>query len=421
MPQVPTNHHDLAIWLLNQLENIALVGNGAWEGVLPSEFDFQEVITALENAPKQLNGVCSEATRTIEFYPETVGVYQTLEAFFTNPANFRTAPSKFSILELPYSSGTDHPTPTIIKNYLDAVKLCKLLSKVADHSSDNGGALHFIKSHESKLEVKLVYQQADLCPLPSLDKFDADFVRSTHHEEPKRNIIRTTLLDIFKGSKSISIAAFFEKFESFFEDVCSSYAMYTSDFSYEKIRTEVEKQNLEDTFRINKTVSDIQNQLLALPAALVLAGAGIQNESNMKNIAIWIGVTIFGWLMWKLITNQQHSIKSISKEINIRQGRLSDQPDAVASRFTDAFNDLNKRATEQMSILQGIRLIVIVIWAVVTVMAYTAVCPNHAETLYQWLTSLELPLSWIDLIEEKIIAMQTMTHFIQCFFYPKSC
>lgn len=401
MPQVPTNPHDLALWLLKQLENVASVGNGAWEGVLPSEIDFEEVTAALDAAPKALCGVCSAATRTIEFYPETAGVYQTLQSFFSNPANIRATPSKFSILEISYSSGTDQEPPSVIKNYLNAVKLCRLLSRVADHTSDNGSSLHFIKSHDCKLEVKLVYEQGDLCDLSSVEKFAAEFVESTHHQEQKRNIIRTTLLDSFKGAKSITAAALFKKFENFFEDVSSSYTMYTTDFSYEKIRTEVEKQNLDDTVRINKTVSEIQNQLLALPAALVLAGAGIQNESNMKNIAIWVGITIFGWLMWKLITNQQHSIKAISKEICLRQKQLSDQPDAVASRFTEAFTGLHTRATEQTSILRGIRFIVVFIWGVVTIMTYTAVFPESAEPVLQWLKSPEIPTSWVSWINEK--------------------
>lgn len=369
------------------------MGNGAWEGTLPSEIDFEEVIGALEAAPVALSGLCSEVTRTIEFYPQAAGVYQSLDSFFSNQANIRSTPPRFTIREIPYSSSSDQGPPPIIKNYLDAVKLCKLLSKVADHTSDNGSSLHFIKSHDCKLEVKLVYGQRDLRNLPSVEKFSNEFVQSTHHQDQKRNIIRTTLLDVFKGSKSITVADFFEKFESFLEEASSSYAMYTTDFSYEKIRTEVEKQNLDDTVRINKTVSEIQNQLLALPAALVLAGAGIQNESNLKNIAIWVGVTIFGWLMWKLIENQQHTIQSIRKEIELRKDKLSDQPDAVASRFKEAFDNLFERVDEQKSILRGIRFVVIIIWVVVTAMAYTVVFPENAEALFQWFKYFLIPLS----------------------------
>src|SRR3546814_1746328 len=72
-------------------------------------------------------------------------------------------------------------------------------------------------------------------------------------------------------------------------DVCSSdlasdakrsLSMYMAEFSVKKVTAEVERQNLEDTLSLNKTLSDIQNQLLALPAAILLAGATIKRSEE---------------------------------------------------------------------------------------------------------------------------------------------
>lgn len=396
MPPLPETPHELALWLLEHLEGVASVGNGAWEGVLPSQWDFREITRRVESSGRGFGGICDEDSRTIEFYPHSVGVYESMAEFFDHPANLRSVPRKFTIRELSYTFEAGAPQPALIENYLAATKLCEILSKASDHQSDNGNSQHFIKSHDAKIEVRLIYEIDDLTPLPSINDFEDEFIKNSHHKDQKRSIIRSTLLEIFKGRRIITVGDIIKNFGDFSQNARSSYVMYTADFSYEKIRTEVEKQNLEDAVRLNKTVSEIQNQLLALPAALVLAGAGIDEKSAMKNWAIWIGITIFGWMMWKLINNQLHSVGAIEKEIEFREGKLSEQPDMVASRFSGTFTQLKNRVSEQKRVLNGIRWVVAVIWVVVSVMSFSVLYPEWSIEIRDFFNSLteRLPVLW---------------------------
>lgn len=384
MPQIPENPHDMALWLLTQLENVQHVGGGGWQGFLPSTLDFRDVVSHLDKIGGGLAGLSDEDARSIEFYPETVKVYQSFSDFLSHPSNLKAVPDRFTIREFGYTHGdkSNFEVPDQVAKYQVAAKLCELLPRVADHSANNGMSQHFIKSHDAKVEVKLEYQPADLVPLPSLELFASEFVNSSHHKDQKLNIVRSALLDLFKGKKVVTVGDMLPRFEEFMANVHSSYVMFTADFSYEKIRMEVEKQNLEDTLRLNKTVSDIQNQLLALPAALVLAGAGIQKDETFKNVAIWIGVCIFAWLMRALVSNQEHSVKAIENEICLRQQKLADQPDAVSNRFADAFSALGTRVADQKEVLRGIRWAVAMIWIVVTVMIVMAFFPSLPE--YFW-------------------------------------
>ncbi len=394
MPQLPNNSHDLALWLLTQLENVQLVGDGVWQGILPSSWDFGSTVKRLEEVQGGLAGVSDERSRSIEFYPGSAKVYQTLADFFSHPGNLRVVPSIFTIRDLGYTHGKGDKTnvPEQVANYLAAASLCELLPRVADHSSNNGVSQHFIKSHDAKVEMRLEYQPTNLVPLPSLGLFAADFVDNPLHKDQKLNIVRSALLDVFKGKRLVTVGDFLPRFEEFMDNVRSSYVMYTADFSYEKIRMEVEKQNLEDTLRLNKTVSDIQNQLLALPAALLLAGAGIQKSETLKNLAIWIGVCIFAWLMRTLVKNQAHSIDAIQKEVGLRKQKLADQPDGVSNRFADAFNTLEARVTDQMKVLRGIRWAVVMIWFVVTAMIFSVFFPDLAVSWWTFLSELPVRL-----------------------------
>jgi hypothetical protein len=385
MHQLPNNQHDWALWLHENLDYIQAVGGGRWQGTLATKWDFQEIIQVLNDLPGNLIGVSDSNTRSIEFNPSFANVYQCIDEFFSHPVNHRRVPAVFTIRDLAYTHGKVVDRPVQIDHYLAAVQLCQLLTQVADHVENNGVTLYFLKSHDAKLELKLEYQSKSLAPLPSIELFAAEFVGNTHHQDQKRNIVRSALLDLFKGKRCVSISELLPCFEAFMDNVRSSYAIYTTDFSYEKIRTEVDKQNLEDTLRLNKTVSDIQNQLLALPAALLLAGAGITKDQSLKNFAVWIGICIFAWMMRALVLNQGHSINAIKNEIELRKKKLEDQPADISKRFTGIFNELTKRVKDQVKVLRSIRRAIGLIWFIVTVMVLSVFFPNVETTIYEWL------------------------------------
>ncbi len=353
MPLFPNNPHDWALWLFENLEDVQHAGAAAWEGVLPKTWDFQKVVQQLEALPGSLAGLPDESTRKIEFHPASAKVYQSLEEFFSHPANLRGVPDHFTVRDLAYTHGALADKPEQIVNYLATVRLCRLLSSMADHLGNNGVSLHFIKSHDAKIEVKLEYRLQDLATLPSLDSFASNFVESTHHQDQKRNIVRSALLEVFKGSRVIALTDLIPRFEVLADSVRSSYAMYVAEFSFEKVRAEIEKDNLDSTLKLNKTLSDIQNQLLAVPVTLVLVGGQMLPESGytIKNFVIWIGSLVFGWLMGLLITNQCHAVDAIREEIRLRKTKVDSQPNGIGEKFKKGFADLEKRGRSQVRTL----------------------------------------------------------------------
>jgi hypothetical protein len=388
MRHLPSNPHDWALWLHEHLDGVQVAGGGRWQGTLPVKWSFQEIDQKLDELPGSLVGRSDPNTRTIEFNPSSAKVYQCVDEFFSHPSNLRKVPGQFTIRDLAYTHDKVIDIPDQVANYLAAVRLCLLLTQVADHVENNGISLYFLKSHDAKLEVKLEYQSKYLVPLPSIELFASEFVGNTHHQDQKRNIVRSALLDVFKGKRCVSISELLPCFEAFMDNVRSSYAMYTADFSYEKIRTEVDKQNLEDTLRLNKTVADIQNQLLALPAALLLAGAGIAKEQTLKNLAVWIGVCIFVWMMRTLVHNQDHSIRAIKDEIELRKQKLAEQPEDISKRFTGVFDALQRRVADQENVLQSIGRAIVLIWLVVTAMVLSVFFPKCTEAIVHGIDAL---------------------------------
>jgi hypothetical protein len=280
----------------------------------------------------------------------------------------------FTVRDLNYTHGKTQPVPQAITNYLDTAQLWQLLSASADYQVDQ--AVVFIKTFEEKIEVRADYQAQDLRPLDGLASFAAVYFESDHHKEQKRNIIRSSLLEVCKGELVVRLSDLLPRFDDFVERVKASYSLYTADFSFEKLRSEVDKQNVDDTLRLNKTLSDIQNQLLALPAALMLAGAGVKDTVWSTNLSIWIGVTVFIWVMHQLVKNQQNSIASIDQEIQLRVEKVKEQPADVSQRVLPRFQSLQERVVSQKSVLQNIRYAVLLVWLVSTTIVVNAQWPG---------------------------------------------
>jgi hypothetical protein len=347
--------HDWVLWLFENLQQPQKIGNN-WKGVLPDAFAFNDVLNAL---PSGLAGETNEMLRTIEFDPIQFNVFENLNELVRGRWR-REVPLRFSVRDLSYIHGKSEIAPKEISNYLVAVRLWKYLFEFSDYQRDHSAV--FIKSFESKIEIRAEYGFGDLIELKDFSNFAETYFVSQHHKEQKRNIVRASLLESFKGELNINYSNLLQKFDDFVERVKASYSLYTADFSFEKLRSEVDKQNVDDTLRVNKVLSEIQNQLLAVPAAMLVAGASAKAGILTINISIVLGLTVFSWLMSRLIENQLNSLSSIKYEIDQRTTKIKAQPRDISEKVLPLFEVLEGRLDNQKLLLKKIRLVVWWVW-----------------------------------------------------------
>jgi hypothetical protein len=380
MHPYPTISHDWALWLFEKLEQLENA-DSHWQGLLPMDLDFDEVVGAL---PENLKGHCDADRRTIEFHPAAAGVFESMTEL-VDGARRRNALKLFTVRDLSYTHSRSSSVPEVVAQYLGAVRLWQLFDRSADHGTDQGHSLFFIKTFESKIELRCDYSAADLCTLDGLDEFAKNYFESDHHRDQKRTIIRNALLEIFKGQMVVRLSDVLLKFNDFVGRVRSAYTLYTTDFSFEKLRSEIDKQNLEDMLRLNKTFSDIQNQLLAIPAAMLLVGANVKVDNFAANVATAVGVSIFAWIMWKLIRNQVSSVTAINNEIHLRQGKVEEQPADISNRLLLRFSELSERVQHQLAVLNGIRSAIVLVWIITMMIVLDTQWPELYPLLVeQW-------------------------------------
>ncbi len=383
---LPADSHDFALWLFDNLEEPARVGDSAlWEGRLPANLDFPSVEGHLENLPQSLAGACRADTRTIGFHPSNANVYEDLRELLGVALNRSRIPTRFTVRD----TGFTHPiatttgtVPDSIAQYMDAVRLLSVLDKLADVR--NGGLL-FVSNYESQLTILPEFGLGDLRPLPSFPHFAVEFSNEESHANQKRSIIRTTLIEQFRPNRSVTMAKVLDKFEAIATDARHSLAMYMDEFSVAKVREEVERQNLDDTISLNKTLADIQNQLLALPAAILLAGATIKAEEPLRNYSVLFGVVVFIIFVWILASNQKHSIVAISAQIRRRKAKIEKMPAGSNASILPLFTTLEERVTRQQCTLYFIKCVIL---AVVISTTWAVIAVSNGEMLAQALAYL---------------------------------
>ncbi|WP_017907040.1 hypothetical protein, partial [Pseudomonas asplenii] len=174
-------------------------------------------------------------------------------------------------------------------------------------------------------------------------------------------IIKSVLLEFHNEfDKKLSTGLIAEKFEEFYRRVSSSYQLYVSEFSFQKIKAEVEKSKFEFITRINKVFSDIQNQLLVVPASLILVGSQYETSNSMtlKNLIIFCGAIAFAAFMMLLILNQRNTLLSILNEINNELQLIKQKHSSVKLQFDDQYKLLETRFLYQYILLEIVSLIV---------------------------------------------------------------
>lgn len=321
-------------------------------------------------------------SRRIEFRTPP-GFFLSIGNLLSIPSRRTRIPDRFYVANLDYLYPPEQGVnvPPVIANYFAAARLFALLSEVADHKPEFAGDSSLVLLGKGKLEVTSEYGEADLVALPDLDRFASEFISSQSHSKQKETIVRNAVLELFPDERKVRFGDLLGHFERFVLKVVASYELYVAEFSFDRVKAEVEKEKLEFTTKLNKVFADIQNQLLAVPAALILIGGQLDRVGTWtaKNTLIWTSALIFAILMDLLIRNQRNTLAAIKGEIDQQQIQIAGKYKAVASRFADTYRQLDSRHAHQERLISTVSTLVALALGVATWMYLTYSAPTEDQ------------------------------------------
>lgn len=234
--------------------------------------------------------------------------------------------------------------------YIDISRLANILIGLSDYHEKKGN-IKAVFLHGEKLELNLKFGPEDLKELANLKDFIETFVDSTLHKAQKTIIIKSVLIEMLKSSEieRLTLPCLIGRFAEFYERIRANYTLYVSEFSFEKIKAQVEKEVFEFAVKLDKAFSDIQNQLLAIPAALILAGTQMEHgdEKAWKNISIYVGLIIFSLFVSLLIRNQTNTLKAIKRECDSQWQSIKSKHKNVGPLLETHYSALNLRYISQ--------------------------------------------------------------------------
>lgn len=275
-------------------------------------------------------------------------------------------PNNYYIKSLNFYS-KDESQPEEISKYKKIIGFIDLLKRISAYYDESTKKIIFVTEG---LAYKINIQGFQLKPeeLQKIDFIALDkiiemlVIDDTYTENRKKVFIETIGSFITENGEKISdmnlilfsstdVSQEFEK----------RFNIFLSNFSYDKIINQLKTMQVEETGKIHKVFSDVQNQALALPIASLLAISQMKKNSENSEITlitnsfIIVGVLLFIVIVWFLLNNQKLTLNTISKELESRKKRTKHDPKYAALHddieISSIFDDLEKRKKAQKRVL----------------------------------------------------------------------
>ncbi|AMR29960.1 hypothetical protein A0256_00275 [Mucilaginibacter sp. PAMC 26640] len=132
-----------------------------------------------------------------------------------------------------------------------------------------------------------------------------------------------------------------------FTDKCNNaYQYYLRDFSYNKLKIELDSKALEFTQKIQGVINDSQTKLVTIPTAFVLVFAAFDyaDLTSVKNVISIISLFIFAVLIQVFLNNQYSSLNFTAANVAAYKETFSQSNiDKFTEKFSLVDNELEKQ------------------------------------------------------------------------------
>ncbi|UZT97076.1 hypothetical protein ODZ84_18000 [Chryseobacterium fluminis] len=248
----------------------------------------------------------------------SIGFFETRESFLRK--NYYNIPrDEIYIFERSSYLSNDLP---FHQNYSLIVNLISKISSFSKHTYEDAEVLNaIILREEISLFLPLTYSYEDLESLNvdvanRIEQFVS--LLQTNAFVDKKNVYLNFLVEyLVPKEENIRFSYLIQNFYDYDDKAESSYNYYLRNFSYNKLKVELDSKALEFNQKLQSVINDSQTKLIAIPTALVftLSTLDYQSINSFKNYLLIIGLIIFCVFIQIFINNQKSSIGFISDNI----------------------------------------------------------------------------------------------------------
>lgn len=236
------------------------------------------------------------------------------------------------------------------EGYNSIINLVKQIKEISKYSYQEDELLNSIIVREEKsLFLILKYSFDDL---KSIDKEKVSLIESfidilkSHITMDKKNIYLNQLVEfLHKEEEQTRFSYLIRNFDKYIKKSSATYNYYLRDFSYNKLKIELDSKALEFSQKLQSVINDSQTKLIAIPTALVfvLSTLDYENINAIKNYLALVGLILFCIFIQIFINNQKSAIAFIEENINYYKGTFKDDINELKESFKKVELEKNKQ------------------------------------------------------------------------------
>lgn len=280
----------------------------------------------------------------------SIHLYTSFRDFIKQSQRENRMPDDFYILDIECSKSSGNAEIT----KLDFVhKVVDTLKSVCDYKTDDQKTLCVSNNHQIE-QLPIIYDDEDIRAMPIIDDSYEAVLASLRN---KRDIISKLYIqellafiqDIVPNNKKF--AHLIRNIADYQKRCICSQEVYVQNFSFNEVKTKIDNAVLDFSDKLQNVINGAQERLIAIPAAFILAIAGIDKDQtfSLLNIAIVIGVAIFAVLILLFLRNQKDALDVIDDKISEYKATYhvdntdSTLNEVVSNRFSKLDRNLSKQ------------------------------------------------------------------------------
>jgi len=249
-----------------------------------------------------------------------------------------------------------------------------------------------IYSENKMLSLPFIYDSNIIQQLTTDDiiKLKEITTAFSENENPdKKKLFINELIEFLsQQSENDRFLFFLSHITKFVDRANAAYQYYIRNFSYNKLKAELDNSALEYSRKIQSVINDAQTKLIAIPTALVLAVSNMDFSYifTSKNVGIISSMFIFSLLIDLFIKNQKSALTFIKQNID----HYKESFEAINKVLQESFKTVDsewKKQNTRITIIRIIRWGIPILLLIVSTMVFFKQKPTKPiiiDTIIQW-------------------------------------
>ncbi|GHU04243.1 hypothetical protein FACS1894205_2130 [Alphaproteobacteria bacterium] len=283
-----------------------------------------------------------------------------MNAFLRFPGAWAKEPKNWFILSLS-SAKTDEPAPDDILRYRDVLRLIELLIAAAAYQDKN--ELVFLAG--GTFVIPVLYTVEDIQKIENgVISALCGVLTDDLHRAQKLEILSRTVSEITRDQdEKERFSLLLANLDEVKKQVSEGYRLFAADFSYSRIKDEMEAAKLDFAAKIHKVFSDVQNQILTAPVAAFVASTQMicakSDADLIKNSILFLACIVFFVFLGMALQNQKRTLETVSEEARRQSEKIRRDFPKGSPMLGDAFSFIEEREKQQRRNLNIVCVIVI--------------------------------------------------------------